>query len=149
MRLDESECWRVEATTDAPVFFRALGTLAPVNAVLVLEGSTEQRVPDFAVAHAVAPTVNVAPGTIFPASDTYHIRADQATLSALALLVEQHRIPAPAIHLHVYLVDRVLVEWYDAFAEDPIYCSRTLSEADLRLFAQHLQRPITLAPHAV
>jgi hypothetical protein len=148
LELREPECWRVEGTKDAATFFRSLVQLISPGAVLYLEGSTEKRVPAFLESRLLPDHPPVKLGTILPASDRYHVAATRENLEALAALIEGARIVYPAIHTHVYRGDQVLVEWYDAFSNDPIYLSASIPEAAVAGFGRAIGRPYSWAKRA-
>jgi hypothetical protein len=148
IELREQECWRVEGTKDPATFYRSLVQLLSPGAVLYLEGTTEKRVPAFLGTRLLPDHPPIKLGTILPTSDRYHVPATRKTLEALAALIEGGRIVYPAIHTHLYRGDQVLVEWYDAFSNDPMYVSSTISEATVAGFASAIGRPYSWAKHA-
>ncbi|MEO5989520.1 MAG: hypothetical protein ABIU54_11575 [Candidatus Eisenbacteria bacterium] len=134
----ESEHWVVDATNDAPTFFRSLARLAPAESVLYMEGSTESHVPKHLATLRVAQARQVRLGTIMPPSDRYQVIATPESLNGLAKVIEDHRISAPAIHVVLHDSERVLVSWYDAFTEDPMFVSARFTEQQVREFAGEL-----------
>ncbi len=149
IRITDPECWLVESTHSSAAFYRALETLAPPGSIVYLEGTTESEVPMFLKARQSPNSRPVALGTILPASDRYHMPATNENLIALADLIERYRIALPAIHTHLYLDQHVLLEWYDAFTDDPIYLSASIPEAEVRRFADALGARYRWAKHAV
>jgi hypothetical protein len=55
-------------------------------------------------------------------------------LMSLADLAEGCAAPEIAVHLHVYMEGRVLLEWHDSFFRDPLYVSTAVAEETV----QHL-----------
>jgi hypothetical protein len=149
IRLVDSECWRVEPTRDGALYFRALAALAPADSVLYMEDTTDRRVAAFLVDRRVENPVNVAIGTIWPAPDRHHIPATAENLQALAALIEEHSVALPAVHTHLYCGNDVILEWYDAFTDDPIYVSGQIPESALREFGGILSKEYAWAGHAV
>jgi hypothetical protein len=148
IRLEETECWRVGPTRDGATYFRALCDLVPSDAVAYLEGTVDQELRDFLTARQIDSPVQVARGTIWPVPDRHHIRATREHLDALAEHLEQRPVALPATHTHVYRVSRLVLEWYDAFADDPIYVSGEVDEAAVSRFAEALRSGYEWAPHA-
>ena len=148
IKLTDRACWLVEPTQNPAAFYRALGALATTGSIVYLEGSTESEVPKFLEARESLDSMPVALGTILPASDRYHMPATPDNLIGLATLIEAHRIALPAIHTHLYKDGKVLVEWYDAFTDDPIYVSASIIETEVRRFAEALASRYRWAEHA-
>jgi hypothetical protein len=149
IRLEDSECWRVEPTRDGAVYFRALATLASADSVLYMEDTTDREVAAFLIDRHVENPVKVAMGTIWPAPDRHHIPATSENLQALGALIHKHSVALPAIHTHLYCGNDLILEWYDAFTDDPIYVSRLIPESTVREFAGILSSEYAWAGHAV
>ena len=148
IRLLEPECWCVAPTQNAAAFCRALAELAPPDSVLYLEGSTEDQIPAFLEQRQVPNPTPVALGTLLPRSDRYHIAATAQNLSGLSQLIDAYRIPIPVIHVILYRGRQVLLEWYDAFTDDPMYVSPTMPEARVESFARALGSEYRWTRHA-
>ena len=125
--LGEEQTWRVTGVTDAKKFFTALGRLIPTGAVLALHDPQGKEVRSFLQARPARDRTKVAAGTIWPRTHIYHIACTAQHLAQLAELATRHAEPEMAIHLHVYQVKSVTLEWYDAF-DEPLYVSRTVNE---------------------
>jgi len=129
IRLEGWPRWRVQPVKDPALFLRALCDLFPSGAILYLEGGS----PPLAVRHFLqdrqaAERCQVELGTIWPRPLQYHIPMAKETLMALADLAEDCAAPEIAVHVHVYLEGKVLLEWYDAFFGDPLYVSTAVAE---------------------
>jgi hypothetical protein len=148
IRLTDPECWRIEPTSDGARFYRALSILTRPGAILYVEGTCEREVTSFLRAHQVEHPTPIALGTVLPRPDRYHVAATLDNLRELAVLIQAHRMPLPAIHTHLYHEGRVILEWYDAFTDDPIYVSASVPEADIRCFAEALHCEYRWAEHA-
>lgn len=135
LRFTEPEHWEVGATNDGAAFFRGLSRLAPAESILYVEGSTESHVPKYLAQLPVARARQVALGTIMPPSDRCQVLASPEHLEGLAKVIEEHRIPVPAIHVVLHDAERVLVSWYDAFTDDPMFVSSGFTEQQVRDFA--------------
>ena len=77
-------------------------------------------------------------GTIWPRPECFHMQITRDNLEGLAEIAERHATPEVAVHLHVYKGSKVLLEWYDAFFDDPFYVSKDISEEKLREFCNTL-----------
>jgi hypothetical protein len=115
-------------------FIRALPELAGPSAFLYCEGTTEGYVADWLKDHCVEPRLKIALGTLMPPSDTYHIPLQPDLLTEFAILIDARRILVPVIHVHLYDDDRVMLEWHDAFGDDPVLLSHRLPLERIRAF---------------
>ena len=149
IRLTDAECWSIDPTADGARFYRALSILTRPGAVLYVEDTCESEVASVLRAHQVQNPTPVALGTVLPRPNRYHVAATPENLRGLAVLIEAHRMPLPAIHTHLYHDQEVLLEWYDAFTDDPIYVAATVPEGDVRRFAEALHCQYRWAKHAV
>jgi hypothetical protein len=148
IELREAECWRVEGTKDAAAFYRSLIPLASPGSVLYVEATTEKQVPAFLESRRVPDHPAIKQGTILPRSDRYHIPATAENLQQLAILIDRAGIVFPAIHTHLYKGDQVIVEWYDAFSNDPLFVSGSLPEEVVARFAQAIGSAYSWTKHA-
>ena len=126
----------VPPTRDGTVFLRNLPILFDSNTFVYFEGTTERRFEQWLEEHAVQVQLKIAVGTIWPKSDFYHVPIEPSLLEEAAGLVEQHGIAYPAIHVHVHDTQRVLLEWHDAFSDDPMYVHSTLPMERVDTFAR-------------
>lgn len=101
---------------DPARFLRALAAFVPAGSTLMLEGGDhDDETRALLAKSSIPPPVIVARGTIWPRAQVFHLPATDATLEALAELME-HRVPAQLCwHLHVYDAQGVVLEWHDAF----------------------------------
>jgi hypothetical protein len=144
LRLSPEGAWEVAETKDGAVFYRALYHLTTPTAVLYLEGSTEDQVPRFLKTIPAPHPRQVAIGTVFPASDVYHVPATRANLDALADLIDRYRIPLPAIHTHLYDDEGMILSWHDAFTQPMLIDSR-VAEETVRAFANAIGQRVSRA----
>ena len=138
LELDLNEAWQLEALSDASVFLRALSALRLPAAILYLEGTTDSAVGSFLKSRAIDTTVKIAPGTIWPRPDTYHVPMTESNLVALARLVDEKGIAFLAFHVHVYSDNEVVLQWHDAFEKVPLYVSKGIDENRIRKLANLL-----------
>jgi hypothetical protein len=64
-------------------------------------------------------------------------------MEAIAALLDQHPTGYFCGHFHVYRGHRILLAWYDAFSDDPIYISRLIEEANVKRFASAIRSTLT------
>ena len=147
IRLADTECWRVEPIRDAAAFYRAIISFAESGTVLYLEGSTEKRVPRLLEPRQISDPIPIALGTLWPVSDHYHVAATEGNLRELADLIDAYGIALPAIHTHLYRGRKVLLEWHDAFTDDPMFIAADVPESDVRALAGSLGCNYRLADH--
>jgi hypothetical protein len=108
---------------------RALCDLFPSGSILYLEGgSPPATVRSYLLDRQAAERCQVELGTIWPRPLQFHMPMTKENLMALADLAEGCAAPEIAVHVHVYLEGRVLLEWYDAFFGDPLYVSTAVGE---------------------
>jgi hypothetical protein len=135
IRLDEPEPWRVSPTKDVELFVRALPLLTAEGSVAYFEGTGESHVAEYLRQLAIVPQVQVAVGTIWPRPDYYHVPVSRESMEALAAFLDEAPTGYFCTHCHVYRNGVVLLEWHDAFMDDPMYLSRVIGEDVVREFA--------------
>lgn len=136
--LGQNPQWEVSEAKDFPSFLRALIHLIPEGSVLYLEGGTPRsELLQFLEKKLVPEQSHLAMGTIWPRPLVHHVLATSQNLAELADIAENYCSPEVAIHTHVYRGNRVLLQWYDAFA-DPLYISKDIPEDDVKKFCEVL-----------
>lgn len=136
--LDDGERWVIPATRDAARVLRSLPILFPADAFVYFEGTTDGAFSEWLATHSVPPPLKVAYGTIWPKPDFYHVPLRSELLEEAANVVERRRIEHPSIHLHVHDGARVLLEWHDAFSDDPMYVAGGVPREPVEEFARVL-----------
>ena len=68
--------------------------------------------------------------------DYYHVPVEAALLQEAADLIEREQVVQPCIHLHVHDGNRVLLEWHDAFDDDPIHIASVVPRDRIDLFVR-------------
>ena len=144
IRLDEREPWCVSPTRDVNRFLRALPLLAPEGAVAYFEDTAESHVAEYLRRVAITPLSQVASGTIWPKPDHYHLPVTRDSMEALAAFLEASPAGLFCVHCHVYRDGLVLLEWHDAFINDPMYMSRAISEDVVREFANRIGSTVSI-----
>lgn len=143
IRLEEAEPWKVTPTRDVERFLRALPLLVPQGSIIYFEGTGEPHVREHLGRISIPPQAQVALGTIWPRPDTYHVAVSQDSMEDLATFLDKEPAGVFCAHCHVYRDGAILVGWHDAFMDDPMYVSRTVSEDLVREFAARLGSTIT------
>jgi hypothetical protein len=131
--------WQVDGKIELPSLLRALPKLVSENAILYLEGGTPSKdIKSFLDKHCVPEITHLEMGTIWPRPLVFHLPTTMENLYKLASLAEKCIAFEVAVHLHVYKQNKVLLEWYDAFFEDPMYLSRSIPEEQVKAFCSEL-----------
>ena len=150
VRLNDRRPWIVPPTRDAATMLRALPDLLPDGGFVYFEGTTESRFESWAQEHAVSPPLKIAYGTIWPRPNYFHVPLDQELLQEAAALIDRYGIALPSIHVHAHDESKVLLEWHDAFGEDPMYVSSDISQERVVAFARGMNAgPVLRGDHAV
>ena len=138
IRLEEREPWEVAPTKDVERFLQALPLLAPEGAIAYFEGPRESHVAEYLRQMSVPPKVHVAVGTIWPRPDCYHVPLTISSMEALAAFLTKRPAGYFCSHFHVYCDGSVLLQWHDAFGDDPLYISKAIPADRLDTFARAL-----------
>jgi hypothetical protein len=136
LRFDDPDPLTLHVPREPGRFLRALPLLGGPDAIACFEGSTEGLVPCWLERHEVASEVKLAAATLMPRSDFYHVAlGGEGGLSEFATLVETHGIAVPSIHVYVHEGGRVILAWYDAFLDHPVFIARAVPPARVHAFA--------------
>ena len=138
IHLTDAAPWCVSPTKDVGRFVRALPSLMPPGSVVYFEDTAEPHVRQYLQSVSVPSQVRVAVGTIWPQPDRYHVPLTAETMEALAAFLEENPAGFLCAHCHVYRDGVVLLGWYDAFTNVPMYISRTIGADAVARFAQTL-----------
>jgi hypothetical protein len=136
--LDEPDAWEVTPTRDVERFLRALPLLVPEDGTVYFEGTGESHVAEYLREVSIAAPVEVAKGTIWPRPDCYHVPLTAGSMEALARFLEEQPAGYFCSHCHVYRDRTVLLQWHDAFADDPFLISRRIPRSVVAIFADAL-----------
>ena len=135
--LGQAPSWEVHGPGDYPCFFRALADLVPAGSVLYVENCTRRgEVREYLEARPAAEICKVQMGTVWPRPECFHIPITRENMEGLAALAERHATPEVGDHIHAYRAGEVLVQWYDACCNDPLYISRSVPEERVRAFCE-------------
>ncbi|MHC4105896.1 MAG: hypothetical protein ACYS18_07690 [Planctomycetota bacterium] len=136
--LADRPCWEISGVKDFPAMLKALCDLVPAGSVLYLEGGDPpKKIRLFLEARTATKTYKVEMGTIWPRPKCFHMQMTTENIKGLAELAEKCASPEIAIHLHVYKVGKMLLQWYDAFF-DPLLVSKEIPETLIREFCDKL-----------
>jgi hypothetical protein len=86
---------------------------------------------------AVAATLQIPPGTIWPKPNVFHVLATEQFIHELAALAERHAEPEVCDHFHAYNDSHGLMQWYDAF-DLPLLIDESIVEESLKSFCRKL-----------
>jgi len=138
IRLHDAEPWQVSPTKDVERFVSALLLLVPEGSIAYFEGTGESHVAEYLRGVSIPAPVQVAVGTIWPRPDCYHVPLTVKSMEDLAAFLERRPAGYFCTHCHVYRDGSVLLEWHDAFTDDPMYISRTIAGEVVDRFARAL-----------
>jgi hypothetical protein len=135
IRFDEVHPWKVTPITDVSRFLRALPLLAPEGSIVYFEDTGEKHVRTVLQRLSVPATVRIAPGTILPRPDRYHVPLTSSNMEEIAAYIDKHPTGYFCGHCCVYKERKIVLAWYDAFLDDPMYISQTIDEDKVSGFA--------------
>ena len=132
--------WEVTGIRSAEKFFSSLSGILPLPVNLCFEGtSISKDVQTLFASNVATPTLQIAPGTIWPKPSVFHVRATEQFLHQLAALAGMHAEPEVCDHFHAYHETHGLMQWYDAFSGDPLLVNESIGEANLQSFIRKLK----------
>jgi hypothetical protein len=132
-------CWQLSAPADAGAFARHLPELLPEGTVLYLEGvSMANEVTHFLDARRSPTELKIARGTILPRPAVYQLPMTDSNLAGLAELFERHASPEVCDHFHAYAGSTVLLQWHDAFLDEPLLLSSAIPQEKVKRFCDAL-----------
>lgn len=139
LELDPSEAWEVSAPKDITVFFRHLDDLLPVGSVLYFEGSSlADEVKEYFDSTKARETKDVAMGTIWPRPLCYHLPAAPDVFESIVDFSATHASPELADHFHVYDSEGMVLQWHDAFYDDPFFVTNRIPTEKLTTFCRQV-----------
>lgn len=139
IRLEDTEPWRITPTQDVSRFIRALPLLVPEDSIAYFEDTGESHVAEYLRRVSIhAPGAKIAVGAIWPRPDRYHVPLTVNTMEAPATFLDDRPAGLFCSHCHVYREGTVVLQWHEAFSDDPLYVSRAVDEAMVRRFAEAL-----------
>src|SRR3984893_17150422 len=95
--------WQVAGIKSAEKFFSAVTGVLPLPVRLCFEGTTiSSDVRTLFASSAIAPTLQIPPGTIWPKSSVFHVLATEQFIHELSALAGIHDEPEVCDHFHAY-----------------------------------------------
>jgi hypothetical protein len=126
--------WEVPGIKSAERFFSVLTEVLPLPVRLCFEGtSISSDVRTLLECSAVAATLPVPPGTIWPKPSVFHVLATEQFIYELAVLAGRHAEPEVCDHFHAYNDGQGLMQWYDAF-DLPLLVDESITEVSIQAF---------------
>jgi hypothetical protein len=124
--------------SDFYVLLRAIDEVMPSDAVLCIEGTSVTRdVASFLESRQPPNPPAVAPNTLAPKPDFFHLPLVGSNLADLRALAERHAEPEVADHLLVYR-DRQVLLWAGDVGDGYVSVSRHLPEDKIEAFRSAL-----------
>lgn len=131
--------WEISPIRDMPAFLRGLIGVIPEDSILYLEGSSpDGEIASYLKERKANKPIKIALGTIWPRPICYHMPFTSENVTGFAEIMEHHATPEGAIHLHIYKNESIILEWHDAFYDDPMYISEELEEEKIKEFCDKL-----------
>jgi len=130
--------WEVAGIRSAEKFFSAVSNVLPLPVYLCFEGTRiSSEVRALLASSAVAATLQIPPGTIWPKSSVFHVLATELFLQELAVLAGRHSESEVCDHFHAYNNGHGLMQWYDAF-DLPLLIDESIPKESLQAFCRKL-----------
>ena len=134
----EGPAWEISAPKDIPVFIRAIPGLID-DAYMYLEtSSSPKNMIKVLKEISITPQLNVLRGIIWPKPMSYHVQASPKNIETVASLFEGHNAFEVCCHFHVYGNGKIVLEWHDAFFDDPFLVSKVVPEHKVKSFAREI-----------
>jgi len=133
-----SSGWEVAGIKRADQFFSALTEVLRLPVRLCFEGTNvSSEVRALLASNAVAATLQIPPGTIWPKPSVFHVLATELFIRDLAIVAVRHAEPEVCDHFFAYNDGHGLMQWYDAF-DLPLLIDESITEASLQSFCRRL-----------
>jgi hypothetical protein len=130
--------WELSSPKDFSSFLHGLPILFDSNTTLYLEdGTPPDELKFFFDENCLSEKTIIPHGTIWPRPKAFHLPITIENIKELSDLSENYAEPQVAVHAHVYKDNKLLLQWYDAFA-DPILISPDIKEHQIRDFSAAL-----------
>ena len=140
IRIDFQNAWEVSAPKNISAFIRKLTEIMPPGAILYLEStSSPSHITRILDKIECEPQAQVARGTIWPKPRCFHIPMTEKNLNAISELLENNAQPEVCDHFHIYAENMILLEWHDAFFNDPFLVTGQISEEKLKVFCDSIR----------
>ena len=134
--------WELPGIRSAEKFFAALPEILPFPTNFCFEGtSITSDIQSLLASNAVAQTLQIPTGTIWPKPSMFHVCATEQFLDQLVALARHHAEPEICDHFHAYSGNQGLMQWYDAFSGDALLVAESIAEAKVQSFSRRLGVP--------
>ena len=130
--------WEIIPSKAVADFIQSLPVLLPSDTILYFEGTLDSQVADLLRRHQVNDPVPVQRGTLWPKLDIHHSLIADELLKGLVDQVKSGVVPYPSIHFHAYRGNSVLLQWHDAFHDDPLLVSNSITEDKVAHFCERI-----------
>ncbi len=136
--LGSSPSWQVSPPHDPQTFVLALPILLPASATLYFEGTSSADVRRFFRRRQAHEPTKVAIGTIWPRPECFHIPATPENVERVAALFARHVPQEICHHFHAYGPQGMILQWYDAFFNEPLYIGKAVPEEMVKEFSKRI-----------
>ena len=131
--------WEITAPKDHNIFLKGLLELCPNDSIMCIEvSSLAKNIRKIFTNIKIEGKLQIRKGTIWPKSEIFHIPLTHANIDILLELLEGHNVIEFCDHFHVYAGDKIILEWYDAFTEDPLFILREIPTDRVEKFCMDL-----------
>jgi len=137
--LASGHCWKMTAPKDFNKFLLALPKILPPESVLCIEACrTPIHIREFLLTRK-APVTKILPrGTILPISEVFHLVASDENLKDFEAVISASDSSGIPTHIQAYNRESILLQWFDASADDPLFISKKIREDLLKEFCTQL-----------
>lgn len=132
----EKVYWEVEPPQDDVCFFNSLWELVPESAVFYFEGTYDERFAKYLERYEGQLKDQIPGGTIWPKPDVHHVEITKLDKRDFLNAVKTFATPTVSTHFIVYDKDTTLLEYYDAFSDNPLWLSVELEETSVKTFCE-------------
>lgn len=126
--------WEVQPPQDDVCFFVSLWELVPERAVLYFEGVYDERFVQYLKQHEDPSKEQIPGGTIWPKPDVHHVQLANLNKHDFVDAVRNLAVPTVSMHFLVYDGGATLVEFHDAFSDNPLWLAASFAENDVKRF---------------
>jgi hypothetical protein len=127
--------WEITPIENIESFLLALPLLVPDNSILYLEGvGLRDNLRSFLEEINIVNDIKVEMGTIWPKPKCYQILITEKSMKELSEIAKKYVPCEVASHVHVYKDNNILLQWFDAFIDEPIFLSKDIAEENVKEF---------------
>lgn len=129
--------WEVTPIENIESLLLALPLLVPDNSILYLEDvGLRDNLRSFLEKINIVNNTKVAMGTIWPKPKCYQILITEKSMKELSEIANKYVPCEVASHVHVYKDNNMLLQWFDAIINEPIYMSKNIAEETVKEFCK-------------